>query len=178
MNMILMAYCQFNRLSHALLTPALPVLARLVFAGSLLVFFINSAFTKFGDHLFSPSIGGYAQILPGKAAATGYNPAAFSWFDWLIVMAGTYGEIILPLLIVLGLFTRLAAAGMLGFIVVMTLVDVTGHGVAIGRLFDHQATGILDQRLFWGFLLVTLMATGGGKISLDGLLERMRSKPA
>jgi len=148
MNMILMAYCQFNRLSQSLLTPLLPLLARFVFAGSLFLFFINSAKTKFGDHLLSPSIGGYGQILPLKAAANGYNPAAFNWFDWFIVMAGTYGEILLPLLLVLGLFTRIAAAGMLGFIFVMTVVDVTGHGVAIGYIFDRHATGILDQRMF------------------------------
>lgn len=178
MKMILLAYCQFNRLSQTHLTPVLPLLARLVFAGSLFLFFINSAMTKFGSHLLSPSIGGYAQILPLKAAANGYNPTAFNWLDWLIVMAGTYGEIILPLMIIFGLFTRLAAVGMLGFIFVMTVVDVTGHGVAIGRIFDHQATGILDQRMFWGFLLVTLVATGGGKISLDGLFERIRSKSA
>ncbi len=178
MKLIFTAYCQFNRLSQTLLTPALPLLARLVFAGSLFLFFINSALTKFGLHLFSPSIGGYAQILPWKAAANGYNPAAFNWFDWLIVMVGTYGEIILPLLIILGLFTRLAAAGMLGFIVVMTVVDVVGHGVVIGGIFDRQSTEILDQRMFWGFLLITLMMTGGGKISLDGLIERIRSKSA
>jgi putative oxidoreductase len=41
-----------------------------------------------------------------------------SIFHWAVVVAGTLAEFILPLLIVIGLFTRLAAFGMIGFVIV------------------------------------------------------------
>ena len=64
-------------------------------------------------------------------------------------MAGTYGEFILPLLIILGLATRLAVVGMIGFIIVMSIVDVTGHGVSVGGLLDGNPGSIIpDQRLY------------------------------
>ena len=97
----------------------------------------------------------------------------------LIVLLGTYSEFLLPLLIVLGLFTRLSALGMIGFIAVQTLVDITVHKVdaaTIGALFDRFPDSvILDQRLLWIFPLVYLVLNGGGRISLDGLLASRRT---
>ena len=49
-----------------------PSLARLVFAGVLLIYFWNSARTKIGDGLFGflhPSDGAYIQIFPKAAEA-------------------------------------------------------------------------------------------------------------
>lgn len=158
-------------LQHLLMPPLLPLMARLVFAATLLFYFYNSALTKFGNSLLSPSIGAYAQILPQKAAMVNYNPTAFNWFDWLIVTAGTYAEIILPILILIGLMTRLAAIGMIGFVIVMTYVDITGHHVMVGALFDGNVNGVIDQRLIWVFLLVVIAATGAGRISLDYLIS-------
>ena len=85
----------------------------------------------------------------------------------------------LPLLIVAGLFTRLAALGMLGFIVVQSMTDIWGHGIMgddLGRWFDAASGAlILDQRSLWAFLLMTLFFTGAGPISLDRLLLRSRT---
>ena len=53
-------------------------------------------------------------------------------------MAGTYAEYIL-LPIIIGFLTRLAAIGMIGFVVVQSIVDITGHGVGgadLGTWFD------------------------------------------
>ena len=54
-------------------------------------------------------------------------------------------EFVLPALIVAGLITRLATLGMVGVVVVQSLADILGHGVACGdleRWFD-AASGSL-----------------------------------
>lgn len=159
---------------NAMGAEVLPLCARFLFILTLLMFFWKSALTKFGSGVLgflTPSIGAYAQIFPKKFEAVGYDPAAMSVFDWGIVMTGAYGELIFPLLIVVGFATRLAALGMLGFILVMSVVDVTGHGVAMRALFDGDPMSIIpDQRLFWCMPLVVLMFTGAGSLSIDRLL--------
>ncbi|UOM34400.1 DoxX family protein [Acuticoccus sp. I52.16.1] len=157
----------------------LGTLGRIVFAGVFLVYFLNSARTKLGDGVFgflTLSDGAYVQILPLTFEAAGYDRAALSGLDVAIVAAGTYAEIVLPILIVVGLFTRLAALGMIGFIAVMTYVDIRGHTVdatTIGSWFDNVATSaIADQRALWAYLLLTLVMTGPGPISLDRFFTR------
>jgi putative oxidoreductase len=97
-----------------------------------------------------------------------------------MVVLGTYGEFILPLLVVLGLFARIASLGMIAFIGVQTVVDVTVHKVGpetIGALFDRFPDAvILDQRLLWVFPLVYVALKGAGAISLDRLAGRMWSR--
>ncbi|MGC6485297.1 MAG: DoxX family membrane protein [Candidatus Puniceispirillales bacterium] len=161
---------QLDRIS----SEALPIIARLIFGITLVAFFWRSGLTKLGDGLAGfviPSAGAYAQILPRKFEAAGYDTAAMGALDWLVVMAGTYGEFILPLLIILGLATRLAAAGMIGFIIVMSIVDVTGHGVSVGGLLDGNPGSIIpDQRLYWTVPLLILLFRGGGTLSLDHVI--------
>lgn len=93
-----------------------------------------------------------------------------------VVTAGTWAEFVLPLLIVVGLFTRLAALGMIGFIAVQSYVDVHGHGVSgetLGAVFDRASGALIwDQRLLWGFVLVVLVMKGGGALALDRPLQR------
>ena len=154
----------------------LPTLARFAFAAVLLVYFLNSALTKLGGGvtgLWTPSAGAYAQIFPRAFEAAGYDTDALTPFHTAVVLLGTWAEIALPLLIVAGLFTRLAALGMIGFIVIQSLTDIWGHGLAgeTDRWFDRFADGaILDQRLLWVFLLVVLIAQGAGPFSLDRLV--------
>lgn len=152
----------------------LPLLARLVFAGVLLRYFWASALTKL-DGPFSPSLNGYAQIFPRQMEAVGYDATQLGLFHWLVVMAGTYAEFILPALIVVGLATRLAALGMIGFVVVQSLTDVIGHGAGgatLGAWFDRASDAlILDQRAFWVLLLATLVGLGAGKLSADHLVS-------
>jgi len=96
-------------------------------------------------------------------------------FEQLVVLAGTYGEFVLPALIVLGLFTRLAALGMLVFLAVMTYVDVTGHGVALGTWFDGSPKDLIaDIRVYWVLALTVLLCMGPGSLSVDKLLFRGR----
>ncbi|MCE8517920.1 DoxX family protein [Ruegeria pomeroyi] len=157
----------------------LPLFARFTFAAVLLVYYWNSGLTKLGDGilgLFSPSIGAYSQIFPKQLEAVGYDVSQLGLFHWVVVMAGTYAEFILPLLIVIGLFTRLAALGMIGFVVVQSLTDVYGHGATdlatLGAWFDNQASSvIMDQRLFWVFTLSLLVIKGAGALSVDALMR-------
>lgn len=156
--------------------PVLTTLARFVFAAVLFMYYWNSGLTKLGDGLFSPSLGAYAQIFPGAMEAAGFDVSQLSSFHWLVVVLGTYAEFALPILIVLGLLTRLAALGMIGFIVVQSMVDLFGHGgiadpATLGAWFDRLPDGvILDQRAFWVFVLATLVLKGAGPISVDRLL--------
>ena len=171
----------FAKLSQALDGWFLGLAARLIFSSVLLFFFWGSGLTKLGEGLFglfNPSIGAYAQIVPPIVEAVGYDISQVAFFPWtLIVIAGTAAEFILPLLILLGLFTRLASIGFIGFIVVMSYVDINFHGVdaaTIGAFFDrvHNAE-ILDQRLLWMLPLLVLITKGPGWLSLDHLLGRL-----
>ena len=158
----------------------LPDLARLGFASVLLKYFWASRLTKLGDGVFgflSPSVGAYAQIFPKQMEAVLYDTSQLGLFQWAVVVAGTWAEFVLPALIVLGFLTRYAAFGMIGFIAVQTLTDLYGHGAiehtaTVGKLFDRLPDAvILDQRLLWIFLLLTLVIKGGGMLSLDRVLK-------
>ena len=152
--------------------------ARLVFASVLFMYYLNSALTKVGSGFpgwFVVKDNTYAQMFPKLYENAGFDASQIAFVPYgLIAYAGTYAEFVLPVLIVLGLFTRAAAAGMIGFIAVQTFVDITGHGAEIGKFFDRvQDAAIADQRLLWVFPLVYLLLRGPGVISLDAVFGRM-----
>ncbi|SEQ61041.1 DoxX family protein [Thalassovita taeanensis] len=159
-------------------------LARFAFAAVLLGYFWSSASTKLGDGLlglFRPSVGAYGQIFPRAFEAASYDTDQLSLFHWAVALAGTWAEFLLPALIVLGLLTRLAALGMIGFVTVQSLTDLFGHGgiahvQTLGRWFDRVPDGlILDQRALWMILLIILVLKGAGPLSLDRLLRNVLS---
>ena len=156
-------------------------LARFLFAAILLFYFWVSGLTKIGDGLFGvlqPSVGAYAQIFPKAMESVSYDVSQLTFWHWLVVTSGTLAEFILPLLIVLGLLTRLSALGMIGFVVVQSLTDLYGHGgwedpKTLGAWFDRFPDSlILDQRAFWIFVLLVLVIKGAGPLSLDRALSR------
>jgi putative oxidoreductase len=145
--------------------------ARLAFSSVLLGYFWNSAATKLGSGIpgiLQAQVGAYAQILP----------PILPW--GLVVHLGAYAEFLVPLMILVGLFTRLSSLAMIGFIVVMTFVDIQFHGLdakAIGMPFDRVQDSIVsDQRLLWVLPLLYLALNGGGSLSLDRLVGRLRRK--
>ncbi len=79
------------------------------------------------------------------------------------VMAFASGcmEILLPILLVLGLGTRLAAFGLLGMTAIIQLTVPDGWA---------------NFHLIWAASALVLIAYGPGPISLDALLGRLRSK--
>ena len=93
---------------------------------------------------------------------------------------GALFTFVLPLLVIFGLFTRIASVGMIAFIAVQTYVDITVHQVGaktIGAMFDRFSDGLIaDQRLLWIFPLVYLAIRGAGAISVDRLLTGMRAR--
>lgn len=152
--------------------------SRLIFAAVLFQFFWNSALTKIGGsimNIFTPTSGAYVQMLPKMMEQVSYDISQIAFFPYgLIVLLGTWAEFILPVLVVVGLFTRAASLGMIVFIIVMSVVDVTGHSVdakTIGALFDGDPYSVIsDDRLLWIFLLLVPVLKGPGYLSLDTIL--------
>lgn len=73
---------------------------------------------------------------------------------------GTAGELVLPVLLVLGLAGRFAAAGLfvVNVVAVLSLAEI--------------AEAALQQHVFWGSLLLGLLLWGPGRWSVDALLWR------
>ncbi|HVN98588.1 MAG TPA: DoxX family protein [Steroidobacteraceae bacterium] len=78
---------------------------------------------------------------------------------------GTCGELGFPILLYLGLFTRIGALGTL-FVNVMAVVSY--RQVLLSEGFEAA----LGQHVLWGFMLLVLTVFGAGKISIDAWLER------
>lgn len=84
---------------------------------------------------------------------------------------GTGGELALPVLLVLGLFGRFAAAG-------LTVVNIVA-GISLTDIPDAALLG----HVFWGSLLLAVLLWGPGAISLDrfmvpALRRRLLSRAA
>lgn len=178
MTLLRALYDAVERLLETVVTPLLPILARLVFALVLLMYFWNSALTKLGPGLFGwlfPGDGAYVQIFPRAMEAVSYDSGQLSAWHWGVAVLGMWAEFVLPALIVLGLLTRVAALGMIGFILVQTATDIVAHGASPGAWLDAASDAvILDQRSLWILLLLILVARGGGLLSLDRLVPGLR----
>jgi putative oxidoreductase len=179
MTLLQSLYATFERFLETVLTPLLPILARLVFALVLLIYFWKSALTKLGPGLFGwlfPGDGAYVQIFPRAMEAVSYDSGQLSAWHWAVAVLGMWAEFVLPALIVLGLLTRLAALAMIGFILVQTATDIVAHGATPGAWLDAASDAvILDQRSLWILLLLILVARGGGLLSLDRLALARRT---
>lgn len=185
-NLVSIHHRVFGILERLTVGWSLSLAARFVFAAVLLLYFWNSAWGKIGDGFFGFLVmqdGAYFSTL-GEAVMTAYDfdTANVPFYLDAVVYFGTWMEFLLPLLITLGLFTRLAALGMVGFVTVQSIVDIAVHKVGattIGALFDRDsASVILDQRALWMLLFLILIIKGGGLFSLDYLLLRGWQKRA
>ena len=157
------------------------LLLRFAFASVLLVYYLHSAWGSLDGSLLnivSPSDGAFAAMVPPVMEAAGYDKAAVAWPWHVVVAAGVAGELILPVLVVLGLLTRIAAAGMIVVVAVQSWVDVAFHGLearSVGAMFDRFPDAVIfDQRLLWVTLLALLVVNGAGALSLDRLLAARR----
>ncbi|MBI5919917.1 MAG: DoxX family protein [Nitrosomonadales bacterium] len=126
------------------LAPALDLGLRLFLAN---VFF-KSGLTKIQSwdstlYLFSDIY--QVPLLPSELAA------------WL----ATGAELGLPVLLVLGLFGRFAAAGLF----ILNLVAVTSY-------YSGLSEAGINQHLYWGMLLSVLLIASRGAWSVDARLER------
>lgn len=82
----------------------------------------------------------------------------------LAAYLGTTGELILPILLLLGLATRFSALG-------LTIVNI----VAVISLEDI-APAAYTLHVLWGVLLAHTVLFGGGSLSLDKLINRLARK--
>lgn len=83
----------------------------------------------------------------------------------LAAYLGTFSEILLPLLLIAGLFTRLSA---LALFLVNIVAVISLEDIAPAALYLH---------VIWGVLLAQLSIYGGGLLSVDRLLQRFFKSP-
>jgi len=160
--------------------------ARLTFAAVLGVYFLISAASKIGgsDLLIGPNVAGtflalgaFYELAPVALEAAGNDPAGLSLPLRLRVQALVLAEAVLPVLLVLGLATRIAAVGMIGLIAMTAMIDIFARDAppeVIGALFDASPYDpISDLRLLWITVLAVPAVLGGGGLSLDPFLRRL-----
>jgi putative oxidoreductase len=82
-------------------------------------------------------------------------------------LAGSFGELFFPTLLVIGIASRLGAIGLF-FVNAMAVISYSQVLLAEG------SEAALGQHVLWGSLLLFLIIYGPGKISLDYLLNRSR----
>ena len=80
-------------------------------------------------------------------------------------VAGTFGELFFPALLVLGLFGRIGA---LGTFVVNAVAVISYSHVLLAEGYEAA----LGNHILWGSLLAGLIVFGPGAISVDHWLER------
>ncbi|CAN5345455.1 DoxX family protein [soil metagenome] len=80
----------------------------------------------------------------------------------LAAYVGTFGEVVFPVLIVLGLAGRFGAAAL--FVVNVMAV------VSYPDLFGFECPAGINSHYYWGAILLMLAVFGPGKLSLDSLL--------
>lgn len=80
----------------------------------------------------------------------------------LAAILGTAGEILFPVLLIVGLLSRYAA---LGLSVVNVIAVVSYAHVLMSEGFEAA----LGQHYLWGLMLLTVLLFGPGRYSLDGM---------
>ena len=75
-------------------------------------------------------------------------------------MAGTFGELVFPLLLILGLLTRYAATGLFA----VNVVAVVSYAHV---LYSEGFEAAIGQHYLWGFMLLVVAIYGPGAWSAD-----------
>lgn len=73
---------------------------------------------------------------------------------------GTFGELVFPILLFMGLFSRLGALGLF-FVNIVAVISL-----------EDTPQAALDQHIVWGILLLIIFAFGASKLSLDTLMKK------
>ncbi len=83
----------------------------------------------------------------------------------LAAYAGTFGELFFPALLIVGLFSRVAALGAFA-VNAMAVISYSSF------LFAEGSEAALAQHVLWGFMLALLAVVGPGRIAVDTLIEK------
>jgi putative oxidoreductase len=87
----------------------------------------------------------------------------------LAAVAGTAGELVFPVLLILGLFGRISALG-------LQAVNVLAVVAYAHVLFQEGFAAAIGQHYLWGYILLVLMVYGPGAWSLDYWLRARRAR--
>ena len=140
----------FSRLTASLFGLWPQSLTMLVLRVTLALPFWKSGLTKW-DGWFTISFG--AKALFADEYKLHWLGAQYPFpYPDLMALASAVGELALPLLLVLGLFTRYAAAGVLAMTLVIQLT---------------YPDGWMNFHLPWAAMALAVLTFGGGKIALD-----------
>ena len=88
----------------------------------------------------------------------------------IAAVLGAGGELLLPVLLTLGLFSRPAALGL--FVVNAMAV------LSYPQLLSFDCPAAINDHFYWGVLLLVVTLAGPGKVTLDAYLNRMHSRQA
>lgn len=83
----------------------------------------------------------------------------------IAAVLGTAGELVFPVLLIVGLLSRFAALGLSA----VNVVAVVGYAHV---LMSDGFEAALGQHYLWGLMLLTVLVFGPGRLSVDGLAER------
>lgn len=83
----------------------------------------------------------------------------------IAAVLGTVGELVFPVLLIVGLLSRFAALGLSA----VNAVAVVGYAHV---LMSDGFEAALGQHYLWGLMLLTVLVFGPGRLSVDGLVER------
>lgn len=83
----------------------------------------------------------------------------------IAAVLGTAGELVFPVLLIVGLMSRFAALGLSA----VNVVAVVGYAHV---LMSDGFEAALGQHYLWGLMLLTVLVFGPGRLSVDGLAER------
>ncbi len=86
----------------------------------------------------------------------------------IAAVMGTFGELSLPLLLLVGVFSRPAALGLFA----VNLMAV----ISYPQLFKFECPAAINDHFYWGILLLVLLAFGPGRLSLDNWLASRANK--
>jgi len=87
----------------------------------------------------------------------------------LAAVMGASGELVFPVLLFVGLFSRPAALGLF-FVNAMAVISYP-------QLFEFECPAAINDHFYWGILLLVLFAFGPGRASLDAFLARRGAAP-
>jgi putative oxidoreductase len=154
MSLVVAPFAQpFSRITLGLFGLWPRSLTLLALRGTLAMPFWASGLTKW-DGWFTLSFG--ARALFADEYRIHWFGAKYPFpFPDLMTLAAAVAEVILPALLVFGLFTRYAAAGLLAMTAIIELT---------------YPDAWRDYHLPWAAMALALMTFGGGRIALDWLL--------
>ena len=89
---------------------------------------------------------------------------------YLAALLGTVGELLFPLMLFLGVASRLAAVG-------LSMVNVVAVIAYAHVIFSAGFENSVNDHWIWGAMLLAVMAFGPGKLSLDHLINRFAGTP-